>query len=105
MMYRENDRSSVAGDQSRDEGWQEWPPETTSARFEGELHTAPSQLPKAPAARGSDVSRLPSPAPSAPARNELPPALRSSGARVNDAKPRGRGVKKLALVLAALLAL
>jgi membrane fusion protein, multidrug efflux system len=109
-MYRESDRSSVAGDVSRNDGWRDWPPETTSARFEGEPDATPSQLLKVPAVRResdrSPSTELRSLAPSAPAaRNELPPALRSSGTPINDAKPRGRGVRKLALALAVLLAL
>jgi len=109
-MYRENDRSSVAGDLSRNDGWRDWPPETTSARFEGEPDATPSQLLKAPAVTTesgrSASTELRSRAPSAPAvRNELPSPLHSSGAPVIDAKPRGRGAKKLALAFVALLAL
>ena len=73
-MYRDSERSSVAGDLSRDNGWRDWPAETTPARFEGEPDVAPSQLRKAPAARGdhSDAPTLRSPAPNAPAaRREI----------------------------------
>ena len=102
-MYREKDRSSIGGELTRNDGWQDWPPEPSSAGAEG----GSSQPFEAPADRGdrSDVSGYLDPAPSAPpSRGELPaPVGREAG--VHDAKPRGRTAKTIALVLGALLAL
>src|SRR5262249_38654939 len=76
IMYRESDRSSVAGDLSRNDGGRDGPPKTTAARFEGEPDATPSQ-PLKPAVRTesdrSPSTKLRSRAPSAPAaaRNEL----------------------------------
>jgi len=101
-MYRENDRSSVGGDLTRHDRWQDWPPEQDSTDAKGG-----SQLPEA-SARTTDpagVSSYLRPPPDAlPSRGELP-ASPAAKAPVDKAKPRGRAVKKLAVVLVALLAL
>jgi membrane fusion protein (multidrug efflux system) len=111
-MYRERDQSSVAGD-LHGVRWQDWPPETSSARLEGEPALAPSQQLKTDAATGdrSDVSYYRAPVARPPAK-ELPALLRDASARdsvadapVSDAKPRGRAARKIALVLGALIAL
>jgi membrane fusion protein, multidrug efflux system len=96
-MYRESDQSSI-GDLGGDDRWQDWPPETSSTRFEGEPSPAPSQLPDR-----QTVSYYRAPG----AAGELPAPLRRSAtdASANGAKPRGRAAKKIALVLGALLAL
>src|SRR5262245_55830764 len=96
-MYRESDQSSVGGNPSGDERWQDWPAETTLTRFEGEAAGPPSQLPDR-----STVSYYLKPA----APTELPAPLRHSATgRANGAKPRRPLAKATALVLAALLAL
>src|SRR5262245_50882941 len=97
-MYRESDQSSIGGELNGDDGWQDWPPETSSARSEGEAGPGWAEL-----LDGRSVSyyRAPSTA------TELPATLRHSAADppANNAKPRGRAAKKIALVLGALLAL
>src|SRR5262245_14289174 len=104
VMYRESDRSSIGGGNDR---WQDWPAETSSVRFEGEPAVVPARLVEAPSARGSDITVSYSRTPSAPASTDLPPPLGNSGSDTpnNDAKPRGRATRKIALALAALLAL
>jgi membrane fusion protein, multidrug efflux system len=101
-MYRENDRSSIGGDLTRNDGWQNWPPERDSADIRGR-----SEHPQTPA-RTTDpagVSSYLKPAPGPlPSRSELPAPLDPKGP-VDNAKHRGRAAKKLALVLVALLAL
>src|SRR5262249_28195727 len=109
-MYLESDRSPVGSGLTGDDKWQDWPPETSSARFEGEPAAAPARLPEAPAAKSDHPgvvyyrkpgAPVPAPAP------ELPAPLGSSGKDTpdNGAKPRGRGAKAIALALAALLGL
>jgi membrane fusion protein, multidrug efflux system len=117
-MYRERDQLSVATDLHGEGRWQDWPPDTSSARFEGEPALAPSQQLKTDANRGerADVSYYRAPvAPSAP--KELPAPLRdaplhdafardsAADASANGAKPRRRAIRKFALVLGALVAL
>jgi membrane fusion protein (multidrug efflux system) len=102
-MYRDSDQSSIGG--SSGDRWQDWPPETSSARFEGEPAVAPTCPPEAPAAK-EEVSYYHTP--DAPASSsEHPAALGGSGTSASDngAKPRGRAARKIALVLGALLAL
>src|SRR5258708_1505119 len=105
-MYRESDRPSIGGNLSGDDKWQDWPPETSSARLEGEPGTGSSQLAEAPPTKGnrSPVSYYRSPDP-----KELPaPARRSvtdtpvDAANSDAAKPRGRAAKITALVLGGL---
>jgi membrane fusion protein, multidrug efflux system len=97
-MYRESDQTSMGGDLGGDDRWQDWPPEKSSARFEGEPSPASSQLLDYQAV---SLYRKPG------AAAELPAPLRHSAtdARADGAKPRGRAAKKIALVLGALLAL
>jgi len=96
-MYLERDRSSGDSGLSEDDKWQDWPPETGLARFEGEPAAVPARLPEAPYRTPS--ARAPSP--------EFPAPLGSLGTDISDngAKPRGRGARLLAFALAALLAL
>ena len=99
-MYREKDRSSMGGELTRNDGWQDWPPEPSSA-------SGSSQPLEAPAVRGdrSGVSRYLESAPGAPrSRSELPAPL-GREAPANDAKPRARTARAIALVLGGLLAL
>jgi membrane fusion protein, multidrug efflux system len=108
-MYRESDQSSIGGNLSGDDRWQDWPPETSSARLEGEPGTGPSQLVEAPPTRSDrkPVSYYREPDP-----KELPAPVRRSvtdapvdGANIDNAKPRGRAAKMVALVVGGLLAL
>src|SRR5215470_7227511 len=102
-MYREIDQSSFGGNPGGDDGWQDWPPEMSSARFEGEPAVVTARLLQTPEAKGNHpvVSYYRTPSALAPA------PLGNSGTDTpdNSEKPRGRAGKKIALVLAALLAL
>jgi membrane fusion protein, multidrug efflux system len=105
-MYRERDRSSIGGDLTRHDEWQDWPPEPGSADAKG----GSPQPPETPAAKGDggDVSEYLKQTPAGrPSRNDLaaPPDRSPTEAPVDAAKPRGRAAKKLALLLVALLAL
>jgi len=72
-MYRENDRSSIGGDVARNHGWQDWPPEPSSADPEG----APSQHRGTPEAKGDQagVSGYLKPTPDARPSRNLPAPL------------------------------
>jgi hypothetical protein len=103
-MYREIDQSSsVGGHLGGDDGWQDWPPETSSVRFEGEPAVVTARLLQTPGAGDSHpvVSYYRDPGTLAPA------PLGSSGTDSpdNSKKPRGRTAKRVALVLGVLLAL
>src|SRR4051794_11750166 len=103
VMYREIDRSSFGGHLGGDNGWQDWPPETSSARFEGEPAVVTARLLQTPGVGGNHpvVSYYREP-------NALTPApLGGSGTDSpdNSEKPRGRAAKLVALVLGVLLAL
>src|SRR5262249_48274014 len=98
VMYRENDRSSVGGDLSRNDGWQDWPPETRSARFEGEPGPASSEVPK-----GREISYYRQP--DAPVVTGELASPRGQEAQPGGARRRGRARRKVALVLGALLVL
>jgi len=103
-MYRESDRSSIGGG---NDSWQDWPAETSSTRFEGEPALVPARLLKAPAAPGTEIEVSYSRMPGAPASTDFPRHSGNSGSDIPDksAKPRGRAGKKIAVALAALLAL
>ena len=99
-MYRESDQSAVGGSLSGDDRWQDWPPETSSARFEGESAVVSARLAQAPAAKGNHPGVSYYRTPSAPASStELPAPLGGAGSDggAHHAKPRGRGTKKIAL--------
>jgi len=103
-MYRENDHPSIGGHLGGDNSWRDWPPETSSTRFEGEPTVISARLLETPGAGGDHpvVSYYRTPRALAPA------ALGTSGTDTpdnNGAKRRARARKKIALVLAALLAL
>src|SRR5215470_13574773 len=102
-MYRENDHPSIGGNLGGDGSWQDWPPETSPGRFEGEPAVVTARLLQTPGAGGDHpvVSYYRTPSALAPASSG------NSGTDTpdNGAKPRGRAGKKIALVLGALLAL
>jgi membrane fusion protein (multidrug efflux system) len=102
-MYRESDHPSIGGRLSGDDTWQDWPPETSSARFEGEPAVVSARLLRTPGAGGDHpvVTYYRTPTALAPA----PLGGSATDSHDNKEKPRGRAGKKIALVLAALLAL
>src|SRR5262249_51180032 len=107
-MYRESDQLSIGGSLSGVDRWRDWPPETSSARFEGEPAVVSARLLQAPGGTGNHADVLYYRTPGAPApATELPAPLRGSGTDggANSAKPRGGGAKTIALALAAVLAL